>query len=292
VVVNEFGEVGIDDALIVGGSNDTVLLGNGCLCCRIRSDLETTLRTLFTDRMRGAIPGFARVILETSGLDDPAPFLQTLLSDRALGREYHLQSILTLLDLATGEAALAESPEARRQVAIADRILLTKADLAPAGAAERLAPALRALNPHAPIEATAPGAIPRPEWLEESDLPLPSLLTADALTRHTAGLATFTITFGQPWSWPALEATLDLLLRLCGESILRAKGLVALEGCTGPVAIHAVRHILHRPVELEAWPKGDSTSRLVFITRNLPREAVEALLRAAHHLAPPTENTP
>src|SRR6201994_4885841 len=134
VVVNEFGEIGIDQALLRSSSDVTVLLGNGCLCCNIRTDLQETLRALFADRARGAVPSFERVIIETSGLADPGPVLQTFATDRALGREFHLQALVTVVDCVSGADNLARMPEARKQVALADRVILTKSDLADAAA--------------------------------------------------------------------------------------------------------------------------------------------------------------
>src|SRR5438046_5059272 len=136
VVINEYGEVGIDNALLRASSDATVLLGNGCLCCAVRTDLQETLRTLFAERARGAVPSFRRVIIETSGLADPGPVLQTLASDRALGQEFHLQSLVTVVDAVAGAGNLARMPEARHQAALADRIVLTKTDLADSTAAE------------------------------------------------------------------------------------------------------------------------------------------------------------
>ena len=146
VVINEYGEVGIDDALVRDSSDTTVLLGNGCVCCTVRSDLDESLRTLFADRVRGAVPSFERVIIETSGLADPGPVVQTFGSDRALGREFHLQSLVAVVDAPLGVANLARAPEARRQIALADRIVLTKTDLVDAAAAAELTERLRELT--------------------------------------------------------------------------------------------------------------------------------------------------
>src|SRR5437868_7991041 len=138
VVVNEYGEIGIDNTLLRSSSDVTVLLGNGCLCCNIRTDLQETLRGLFADRARGAVPSFERVVIETSGLADPGPVLQTLATDRGLGREFHLQSLVTVVDAVAGAGNLARMPEARHQAALADRVVLTKADLADNAAVEGL----------------------------------------------------------------------------------------------------------------------------------------------------------
>ncbi|MCZ8149577.1 MAG: GTP-binding protein [Roseomonas sp.] len=283
VVVNEFGEVGLDQALLAPGAEGKVaLLGNGCLCCLRRSDLEATLRTLHADRLRGAIPAFARVVLETSGADDPTPVLQSLLDDRALAREYHLQSVIAVLDATAGAAALAATPEARRQLAVADRIVVGKADLASAEAVQALLDALRGLAPGIAVEVARHGRVPPDFLLAEGALPRPSRLTATgAEAIHLPGLASFTLGFDKPLPWRRIAAALALLQNLRGADLLRVKGLLAIEGCGGPVVVQAVGHVLHRPLELEGWPDGDVASRLVFITRGtLARDRVKALLDA------------
>src|SRR4029077_11380804 len=158
VVVNEYGEIGIDHALLRSSSDATVLLGNGCLCCNVRSDLQETFRTLFADRARGAVPSFARVIIETSGLADPGPVLQTFATDRALGREFHLQALICVVDAVAGETNFERRPEAKKQVALACRIVVTNTDLGDAGAPERLAKRIATLNP-APVDIASNGEI-------------------------------------------------------------------------------------------------------------------------------------
>src|SRR5881275_2684915 len=145
IVINEFGEEGIDHALLRASSDATVLLGNGCICCAVRTDLQESLRTLFADRARGTVPSFERVVIETSGLADPGPVLQTFASDRALGQEFHLQSLVTVVDALAGAGNLARMPEARHQAALADRIVLTKADLADNAAVAALTARIREL---------------------------------------------------------------------------------------------------------------------------------------------------
>src|SRR6266404_6947268 len=146
VVVNEYGEIGVDHALLRSSSDATVLLGNGCLCCNVRSDLQETLRELFADRARGAVPSFERVLIETSGLADPGPVLQTFATDRALGREFHLQGLVTVVDAVTGAGNLAAMPEARQQVALADRIVLSKTDRADSAKVAALTGRIRELT--------------------------------------------------------------------------------------------------------------------------------------------------
>src|SRR5262249_20131536 len=163
VVVNEYGEVGIDNALLRSSSDVTVLLGNGCLCCNLRTDLQETLRTLFADRARGAVPSFERVVIETSGLADPGPVLQTFATDRGLGREFHLQALISVVDAVNGERNIARMPEAKKQAALADRIVVTKSDIADPAATRRLIEQLGALNP-APIELVIGGEILGTYW--------------------------------------------------------------------------------------------------------------------------------
>src|SRR6266436_4247944 len=146
IVVNEYGEIGIDHALLRSSSDATVLLGNGCLCCNVRSDLQETLRELFADRARGAVPSFERVLIETSGLADPGPVLQTFATDRALGREFHLQALICVVDAVAGMGNLQEMPEAKKQVALADRIVVTKSDLVGAAITEGLIDGIAAFN--------------------------------------------------------------------------------------------------------------------------------------------------
>jgi len=281
VVVNEYGEIGIDNALLRASSDATVLLGNGCVCCLARSDLQETLRTLFADRARGAVPSFARVVIETSGLADPGPLLQTFASDRALAEEFHLQALVAVIDAPNGIRNLASAPEAREQVALADRIVLTKTDLAdPAEVLARLAELTAA-----PVARAVNGAIDPPYLLDERlNLPVRPH-EHDHAHAHSHGIASFALTFERPLAWPAFEQAMAVLTTLRGADLLRVKGIVAVEGVSGPVVIHAVQHTSHRPVELLDWPDGDRTSRLVFITRGIERRQVEDLLAAVAAVA-------
>lgn len=292
VVVNEFGEVGIDQALLRASSDATVLLGNGCVCCTVRTDLQESLRALFADRATGAVPSFERVIIETSGLADPGPVLQTFATDRALGREFHLQSLVTVVDCVAGLGNLKGMPEAQKQVALADRIVLSKNDLASAEAETRLRAAIAALSA-APVAVSELGVVDPGVLLGE-----PPLLTRRFDLRaeahaHTHGLTSFCLFFDEPVSWAAFEQAMGVLTALRGADLLRVKGLVAVEGCCGPVVVHAVQHLAHPPVELENWPEGERRSRLVFITRGIAREPIERLFAATAALtAPPAAANP
>ncbi|HWD59520.1 MAG TPA: GTP-binding protein [Stellaceae bacterium] len=282
VVVNEYGEIGIDNALLRASSDATVLLGNGCLCCLARSDLQETLRTLFADRARGAVPSFERVVIETSGLADPGPLLQTFTSDRALGQEFHLQALVAVIDAPNGARNLASAPEAREQLALADRIVLTKTDLANPSALLEEILALTA----APVERAVNGAIDAAYLLDERlDLAARPVPAHDHEHAHSHGIESFAVLFDQPLAWPAFEQTMAVLTALRGADLLRVKGIVAVKGAKGPVVVHAVQHTAHRPVELQAWPDDDRRSRLVFITRGIGKAEVEALFTAVAGIA-------
>jgi G3E family GTPase len=281
VVINEYGEIGIDNALFRASSDATVLLGNGCRCCTVRTDLQESLRMLFADRARGAVPGFERVIIETSGLADPGPVLQTFASDRALGEEFHLQSLVTVIDAVNGKANLDRMPEARHQAALADRIVLSKTDAADIAAIDGLTARIRELSA-APVMAASHGAIEPGFLLDEAPDLAPRLASHhhDHAHAHSHGIDSFALFFDAPLPWRVFEQVMAVLTALRGPDLLRVKGLVAVTGCKGPVVLHAVQHVAHRPIELEDWPDGDRRSRLVFITRDLPREAVEQLFDA------------
>ena len=274
VVVNEYGEIGIDNALLRSSSDVTVLLGNGCLCCNVRTDLQETLRGLFADRARGAAPSFERVVIETSGLADPGPVLQTLATDRGLGREFHLQALISVVDAVNGEGNIERMPEAKKQVALADRIVVTKSDIADAVTTGRLVEKLGSLNA-APVGFAVEGEIEPSFQLTEPFSPRHNFDLGGA--EHSHGLCSFALIFEKPLSWAGFEQTMTVLTALRGPDLLRVKGLIAIEECRGPVVVHFVQHVAHPPVELEDWPDGDRRSRLVFVTRSLRRESVERL---------------
>src|ERR1041385_2847094 len=159
VVINECGAAGIDDVLVRDSADETVLLGNGCLCCITRNDLQNALRRMVIERERGELPDFKRIVIETSGLADPSPILQTFATDRALGDMFHVEAVLTVIDAVTGPETLDWSAEARKQAVLADRMVITKTDIAGQAAAERLAAQLRTLNPRAEILRAVSGAL-------------------------------------------------------------------------------------------------------------------------------------
>jgi G3E family GTPase len=280
VVVNEFGAVGIDDALLRSSADETVLLGNGCLCCNVRSDLQNALRRLVADRTRGEAPHFARVVIETSGLADPGPILRTFATDRALGEEFHVEAVVVVVDAVTGARSLDEFAEARAQVILADRIVVSKTDLASAATVEKLR--LHMLNPHAEIVMAVNGALD-PNYLTEPAPPADRTFLAEAA--HADGIQSFVLREAAPFAWDTFSRFMDTLTALRGADLLRVKGLLNVEGCRGPVVVQFVQHLAHPPVELAAWPDEDRRSRVVFITRGVEEKAVRSLFGAVRALA-------
>jgi G3E family GTPase len=277
VVVNEFGATGIDDALVRASTDETVLLGNGCLCCITRSDLQQELRRLVIERERGELPDFKRIVIETSGLADPSPILQTFATDRALGEMFHVEAVVTVVDAETGGDTLGWSSEARKQAILADRLIITKTDIAGEGAAEKLGAQLRALNPGAEILEAVNGEID-PSRITEPAGDARNTFMAEAA--HSDGIGSFVLTQDKPMPWPAFAQAMDALMALRGPDLLRVKGFLAVEGCQGPVVVQFVQHLAHPPVELAAWPDANRQSRVVFITKNISEQQVRDLFAA------------
>lgn len=279
VVVNEVGAAGIDDALLRQSSDEVTLLGNGCVCCVTRTDLQIALRRLVSERAQGAIPDFRRVVIETSGLADPGPILQTFSTDRALGGEFHAELVVTVADAATGAATLERHPEARRQSMLADLIVITKTDLADPAP---LQAALRVLNPRATFTTAKHGALD-PALLAAGPTAERNPFSAEAA--HSDGVGSFVWTENLPATWPVFARAMDTLLALRGPHLLRAKGFLNVEGCQGPVLVQYVQHLAHPPVELESWPDAARHSRVVFITRGIAEKQVRDLFAAVKALA-------
>ncbi len=286
VIINEYGAVGIDDALVRNAAEETVLLGNGCVCCTTRTDLQVALRRLVTERERGQVPQFGRIVIETSGLADPGPILQTFSTDRALGGEFFIEVVATLVEAASGLETLAWSAESRKQIVLADRLVITKTDLTERAAVARLAERLAALNPHAAIDEAVDGVLD-PRGLIEAEAARASRSRAGfvAEAEHSDGIGSFVLTEDRPLAWNAFARAMETLTALRGPDLLRVKGFLNVEGCTGPVLVQFVQHLAHPPVELTAWPDGDRTSRIVFITRNIAEKDVRSLLAAVRALA-------
>jgi G3E family GTPase len=280
VVVNEFGEIGIDQALLRASTDAVALLGNGCVCCRMRSDLQETLRGLLIERGRGSVPPFVRVVIETTGLADPGPILQSFVTDRALGDAFHLNALVCVADAATITGNLDRMPEAAKQVALADRIVVSKADLVgEAGTAAALA-LLRAANPAAAVALAGHGAVEPGFLLDPGMASRRNPALHAGMAGHLADIQSYAVVFERPLDWGAFAAAMDALGSLRGPDLLRVKGLVAIRGAEGPVVVHMVQHLAHRPTQLATWPDEDRRSRLVFIARGIPKATVTALLEA------------
>lgn len=297
VIINEYGEVGVDHDLVQNIAESVTLLDNGCVCCVVRGDLETALRDMFLARRSGEIASFERVILETTGLADPAPVMQAISNDPALTEHYRLDGVITLVDGAQGSAQLVDTVEAIKQAAVADRLVITKADLTDPQAIAKLTAELKAINPTARITAALKGEV-EPEFLLSVGLDR-SRVAPEAIDRwlgapthdahahgeeephgHTHNIVTFTLWFEQPFKRATFERCVELLTSLRGADLLRVKGLVNVEDETGPVVIQGVQHLFHPPVTLAEWPGEDRRSRLVFITRGVQRETVANLFAA------------
>ena len=281
---------------------DVVLLEGGCLCCTVRGELTDTLRDLLFRRGRDGIPKFNRVLIETTGLADPVPILQTLLSDPIVAQHFRLDGVITTVDGVLGMNELNQHFESVKQAAVADRIVVTKCDAAGATELARLELRLRELNPAAPICRSEHGRV-EPEvllnaglfdaarkipdvarWLAASayrPVTRPSVLpgvTATAARRHDARVQSFTMSFDQPLPWEGVIAAMEMLLSFRGEDMLRVKGILNLEGQTQPVVLHAVQTLLYPLAKLDAWPDDDHRSQLVFITRDIEPAFVEDVL--------------
>jgi G3E family GTPase len=311
VMINEFGEIGLDHLLVETLEEDAILLQAGCLCCTIRGDLSAALVRL-AERVEAG-QTVRRVVLETTGLADPVPILQTLLADPAIQRHFVLAGVVTLVDAANGMATLDAQPEAVRQVAVADRLLVSKPDLADAAALAELLERLRQLNPGATPTLAPHGVAPVEAFLGEARFD--PALRGEAVrgwlapaawdahehdhghgghghghhdhhhrhdpNRHDASIHAFCLTFDQKLPWQGLATWLEMLTATRGASVLRVKGILDLEGQDKPVAIHGVQHVWHSPAILSGWPEGEKRqSRLVFILRDLPRSVVEDGLAA------------
>ncbi len=293
VIVNELGEIGVDNDLVQVSSEQMMLLNNGCLCCVLRGDLQETLRELFIKRRNGEIIDFDRVVIETTGLADPAPVVQTLLTDSMLLDQYRLDCVVTLVDAVNAPGQLGEFSEPVKQVALADRLVVTKTDLIAEQPLAALTGRLREINPRAPLRSATNGEIELSFLVDvglrrtQADLEeIERWLGADEDHEHERGhvhdetVQSFALRFDKPMSWTAFTQCLEVLTALRGPDLLRVKGLVNVEGRSGPMVVQGVQHLFHPPLELAAWPGEDRGTRLVFITRGIPRQTVAGLFAA------------
>jgi G3E family GTPase len=305
VIINEFGEIGLDHLLVKAIDDNMVLLQSGCLCCTMRGDLVAALENLLRDLDNGRV-SFHRVILETTGLADPAPVLQTAMAHPYLVMRYRLDGVITVVDAVNGDATLNAHLEAVKQVAVADRIVLAKTDLidttARRAAKDALLARLHALNPAAPVLDAAAGEA-GPErlltcGLYDPDRKIPDVKRwladeayADAghsdhghhhdPNRHDERIRAFTLATDKPIPGATFEMFIDLVRSLHGPKLLRLKGIVKIaETPDTPLVIHGVQHVMHPPSYLEGWPDADQRTRLVLITRDLEPQAITRLFDA------------
>jgi G3E family GTPase len=312
VIINEFGEIGLDHLLVKSIDDNMVLLQSGCLCCTLRGDLVVALENLLRDLDNGRVD-FHRVVLETTGLADPAPLLQTAMAHPYLVMRYRLDGVVTVVDAVNGGATLDQSMESVKQVAVADRLVLTKSDLVDT-AARRAAHAdllsrLKALNPAAPVLDAAAGEA-TPEALLSCGLYDPARKIADVgrwladeayaaahhhhdhhqhdPNRHDERIRAFSFAADAPIPGATFEMFIDLVRSLHGPKLLRLKGIVKIaESPDEPLVIHGVQHVMHPPVRLERWPDADQRTRIVVIARDLAPEAVTRLFDAFVNRAAP-----
>ena len=286
IIVNEFGEIGLDHELIESSDETLLALTTGCLCCAVRSDLVATLLDLHRRREAGEI-AFDRVLIETSGLADPAPILHALMIDRDIAQHFIVDGIVAVVDALHGEAALDRHPEARRQAALADSLLLSKTDIA--GPATLLRERLAVLNPGA-TQHVAGDVAPRLLFAGTdvaarfARFPAAPARNPFVRAQHSDGIETFVLQRDRPVPALALTLLLEALAEHCGARLLRLKGLVNLaEMPDHPAVIHGVQHVFSPPVFLDRWPSSDYTTRLVFITQGVPRHFPSRLLEAIEY---------
>jgi G3E family GTPase len=302
VLVNELGEIALDHHLLSRIDERTVVLASGCVCCTIRADLADELRDLEVRRARGEIPGYERVAIETTGLADPAPILSTLMTDPMIEANFRVDGLVTTVDAVNGIAQLRDQPEAAKQAAVADRLLITKPDLAEPGQLAELSRRLARVNPGARQIEVRHGRIAASEVIgvavrDDAGALREALHFSEAVAAHDDSghvhdpsahdhrIHAYSLRFEQPLDWTMFGIWLSMLLAARGEDVLRVKGLLNAEGSEGPVVVNGVQHVIHPPVHLPAWPDDDRSSRLVLIVRAIAADAVERSLLAFQELA-------
>ena len=290
VLVNEFGEIGVDHHLIEAVHGDVVLMRSGCICCSIRGDLADAMLALHAQRDAGSIPAFERLILETTGLADPTPVLSTLMHERVLRHHFHLANIITTVDALHAPDTLARFPQALKQIAVADAIVLTKTDLATPEASQQLLHTLHHINALATVWTSAHQPPPASTLLGVAHSSVASSPSDHAplgafrsLARpqapHLQAVRSWTMELPPAMDWTVFGIWLTLLLHAHGDKVLRLKGLLDVAGCDTPVVIHGVQHLVHPPSHLPCWPHAQQRrSQLVWITQGLEADAIQTSL--------------
>jgi G3E family GTPase len=308
-IINEFGEVALDHLLVESSEDRLALLDNGCICCSVREDLIETLDDLASRRAAGTIPPFHRVLVETTGLADPVPVLHTLMTAPDIIARYRIDGVVATVDAVNGAHTLDAHPEAVRQVAVADRLLVTKTDLAPGDALPRLDARLAAINPVA-ISTHVRNGVVDPARVLDAGLFDPAARSADVVRwfetasqaanashdhahhdcdgehcdhhshhAHDGEVQSYSLIIDEPIQGEAFARWLEYVAALKGEDLLRFKAIVNIvEQPDAPLVVHGVQHVFHPPITLQGWPSTDRRSRLVFIVRGIPREIIENTL--------------
>ena len=310
VLINEFGEIGLDHLLVKPVAEGAVVLQNGCICCTLRTDLREGIANIIDARYAGTFPEFDRIVVETTGLADPAPIAQTLLIDPMLRNQVRLANIVTTVDGMLGAEQLTTHEESLRQAAVADRLVVTKTDMISLDRAQALKTALTRLNPTARIfDVNAPqfdANMLLSEGVADAGTKLAEVRHWLASTgsnhahhehhhgdvehvhlggNHSVDIQSFSLRVEEEIDWTAFGIWLTLLLHRHGTKVLRVKGLLRVSEVSGPVVLHGVQHVIHAPVHLEEWPDDDHASRLVFVVQGIDpallRRSLMAFLRAA-----------
>jgi len=295
VIVNEIGAVDVDRDLLAGSADDVLLLDSGCLCCAMLNSFRETLASLYERRARGELPPFRRVIVETTGLADPAPILQTLLRDSVVGGLFELHRLVATVDAVHGEAEIAEHAECETQVAMADRLVITKTDFTGGVVPPALLDALQRLNPAAPIVSATAGAVDPAVLIGADAQAVPASAASEAQraasgrffaapvsARHDATIVTESFVIERPVTWAGLAAWMDAVREFFGARMLRCKGILLVGDPGAPVVLQGVRTVFSRPEKLARWPGEDHRSRLVCISRGIEPGHVRASLALLH----------
>lgn len=302
VLINEYGEVALDHLLVREVQEGVMLLASGCICCTVQGELVDSLRELYLGSIQGEVPDFSRLVIETTGLADPVPIVGALARDPMFKSWFRLEGIVTTVDAVLGSSQLDQNTEAVKQAAVADRLLLTKCDLADEAQIRAIMARIHQLNPGANIIEVAHGEVD-PEAILVAGLFDPQSKSADVVRwineeaiaeghdhghdhshhehRHDEGIATFVVTAEAPVAWRDFSRCLNALIKEHGAKLLRVKGIVNSKESKKPVVVHAVQHIQHPPSYLDDWPDEDQRTRMVFITRELARQTVDDALAPA-----------
>lgn len=292
LIINEFGEVSVDHLLVETSEEKMVVLANGCVCCSVRGDLVQAVRSLFVRMQRDEIPPFRRILLETTGLADPASIVQTLIGPALASYPVYFDTIVTTVDATNALEAMAENPQMLAQIAVADSLLITKTDIASRPAIQVLEEDLRARNPRAQIQQIEQGFVDSSVIfgqrlldptanVKDTRQAVERMLSSRAPSSadHNDGITSFVITREEALSYRVFDQFMRALCGYRGQDLLRVKGLVKLEGSENrPSVVHGVQSVMHPPIKLRKWPASDQRTQLVFITRNITHKDVEALL--------------